>query len=109
MIDFFSVRWWVTHGMLMGVVLSSYFASSLPKWAKWIDGALHDRLTIMQGVFVSIVAGWVAWVLFYYYAQAHEALCWVMAVVGSYFGETFLRMVLERFAGAKLPGPPGTT
>jgi hypothetical protein len=105
-IDFFSLRWWVTHLMLQAVVLVAYFASSLPKWAKWIDGVLLDRLTITQGVLVSFLAGNVAWFLFYYYSGAHEALCWVMAVIGSYFGEPFLRMVLERFAG-KLPDPPG--
>ena len=88
--------------LLHVVILIAYGAASLPKWAQWIDGSRLERFTIVQGVLISLIAGWLAWMLFYHYGNAHEALCWVMVVLGSYFGEQFLRMVLERYAG-KLP------
>lgn len=104
-IDPLSWRWWVTMALLHVVILIAYGAASLPKWANWIEGSRHDRFTIAQGVLISLVAGNVAWALSYYYANAHEAVSWVMAVLAAYSGDSYLRRQLERLIG-RMPDPP---
>ena len=97
--DVLALRWWVTHLMLLVVLLMAYLASSLPKWAKWEDGSRLDRLTITQGVLVSMLAGFIAWLLSYYYANLHEAVCFVAAVLAAYGGDAYLLKQMERMFG----------
>lgn len=98
-VDPMSMRWWVTTSMLQAVILVAYAASSLPKWANWIDGTRLDRLTIVQSVLISLLAGNVAWVLAYHYAVAHEAVAWATAVVAAYGGDAYLSRRLSLLFG----------
>lgn len=93
------MRWWVTIIVLQIAILVAYAASSLPKWAKWEDGTKLDRLTIAQGVLISMVAGNIGWTLTYHYAHAHEAVCWVTAVLASYGGDAYLAKKMDQFFG----------
>ena len=98
-IDLFSYRWWVTISAVQAVILLSYIASSLPKWAKWVDGTHVDRLMVAQGVCVALLAGNIGWVLSYHYGKVDEALCWVTAALASYGGDAYLAKKMEQLFG----------
>lgn len=106
-------RFWITFAMVQVLNLLGYGASSLPQLASWIDEGtarevLEKRLTIVQGVLVSIMAGNIA-----YYAGrysvwpavlpanfgATEIVCFISAAVAAYGGDKFLSPLLSRITG----------
>lgn len=97
--DFESPYWWLTFGAVQIIVLIGYAAASLPAWAKWEDGNRQDRLTIIQGVIASILAGNIAYSLSYYAARAPEVWCLVAAALAAYAGDAYLRPMLQRVLG----------
>lgn len=89
--------WWMLAGaqVLLGL---GYLASSLPTWAKWEDGTTLERLVIIQGVFVSIVAGNVAFFLAIEYGSS-DITRLLASAAGGYGGDKLLSPLLERVLG----------
>lgn len=88
-------------GLLMfaqGLALVGYLASSLPTWAGWLDGTALQRLTIIQGAIVAILAGNVAFFLSVE-AGISQILCLLSAAAGGYGGDKVLVPMLNRIFG----------
>ena len=88
-------------GLLMfaqGLALVGYLASSLPTWAGWLDGSVLQRLTIIQGAIVAILAGNVAFFLSVE-AGISQILCLLSAAAGGYGGDKVLVPLLNRLFG----------
>jgi len=93
-------RFWAALAAVQVLWLFGYAASSLPTWAKWPDGALADRLSIVQGALVSGLAGNIAYYGGYYYAGFAEVACFIGSGVAGWGGDKFLTPVLDRINAA---------
>ena len=93
-------RFWASLAAVQFLWLLGYTASSLPVWAKWPDGALADRLTILQGVVVSGLAGNVAYYGGYYHVGFAEVVCFIGAGIAGWGGDKFLTPILQRVNAA---------
>lgn len=75
-----------------------YLASSLPVWAGWLDGTTLQRLTIVQGVLVAVLAGNFAFFLAVENGVS-QILSLLGAAAGGYGGDKFLMPLLNRVFG----------
>lgn len=80
------------------LAIVGYLASSLPAWAGWVDGTVLQRLTIVQGAVVAILAGNVAFFLALEY-EFSQIITLLSAAAGGYGGDKFLAPVLARVFG----------
>src|ERR1051325_8338411 len=79
-------RFWGTLAVVQALNVLGWAASSLPQLAKWIDGdtvreRLENRLTIIQGLALSFMAGNIAYYGGRYYMALAEILCFIAAAV----------------------------
>lgn len=93
-------RFWAALAAVQVLWLFGYAASSLPVWAKWPDGTVGDRLTIVQGALVAGLAGNIAYYGGYYYAGFAEVACYIGSGVAGWGGDKFLTPVLQRVNAA---------
>lgn len=98
-LDLGNWRWWAVLGFVQGITLIGYFASSLNQWAGWIDGTTLQRLTIIQGMIASIMAGNVAYFLGLHYAGLTEVMALMASGAGGFGGDKFLTPLLGRIFG----------
>lgn len=89
-------RFWAAFGVVQLLWLWGYLASSLPAWAKWDDGTVLDRLTIVQGTFVAALAGNIAYHGGFYYLGLAEIVCFIATSVAAWGGDKFLSPLLQR-------------
>lgn len=85
-------------GFAQLLAVIGYLASSLPLWAGWIDGTTLQRLTIVQGLLVAVLAGNVAFFLAVEYGLS-QILSMMAAAAGGYGGDKFLMPLLNRVVG----------
>lgn len=95
-----TVRFWVTLGAVQLLWMFGYAASSLPLWAKWPDGTVQDRLTIVQGVVVGCIAGNIAYFGGYYIGNLAEIACFIGTGLAGWGGDKFLTPLLGRVVAA---------
>ncbi len=93
-------RFWAALVAVQFLWAIGYAASSLPVWAKWPDGALQDRLTIVQGVVVSGLAGNIAYYGGFYYIGFAEIACFIGSGLAGWGGDKFLTPLLSRLTAA---------
>jgi hypothetical protein len=99
-----SWRFWVTLFAVQILTTLGYGASSLAQLAKWRDGSLYERLMIMQGFWVAMLAGNIAYYGGFYYLPSmgvitNEVGCFIGAAVAGFGGERFLTPLLFRITG----------
>jgi hypothetical protein len=99
-----SWRFWVTLVAVQMATTLGYGASSLPQWAKWRDGSLYERLVIVQGFWVAMLAGNIAYYGSFYYLPSmgvltNEVGCFIGAAVAGFGGDRFLTPLLFRITG----------
>ena len=82
-----TMRFWWTLGAVQVLWLFGYLASSLPAWAKWPDGTVQDRLTIVQGVMVGGLSGNIAYYGGFYYAGFAEIACFIGTGLAGWGGD----------------------
>ena len=92
-------RWWVMLAFVQVMTLWGYGASSLSQWAGWQDGTAMQRLTIIQGVMVSLIGGNAGYFLSLQYAGIGEVEALLVAVAGGFGGEKFVTPILQRVFG----------
>jgi hypothetical protein len=95
-----TVRFWVTLGAVQMLWLVGYGASSLPAWAKWPDGTMQDRLTIVSGVITSGIAGNIGYYGGYYLVGLAEISCFISTGLAGWGGDKFLTPLLGRVVTA---------
>lgn len=98
-LDFHSARWWGLFIFVQLITLLGYAASSLSQWAGWIDGTVLARLTIIQGVACSLMAGNIAFLLGVHYMQVTEVQALIASGAGGYGGDKLLTPLLNRIFG----------
>jgi hypothetical protein len=98
-LDLGNLRFWGVLAAVQAVTLVGYCASSLPQWAGWVDGTALVRLTIIQGVVTSLMAGNIAFFTGLYYAGLTEIVALMAAGAGGFGGDKFLVPVLQRLFG----------
>lgn len=91
---------WLTWAWVGGLSFVGWFASSAPKIARWQDeeDRLEKRLTVMQGLVVSLMAGIIAYLLALY-TGAPNLLGFIAVALAAYAGEKYLADRLQN--GAK--------
>lgn len=99
-----SSRFWVTLLAVQILTTLGYGASSLVQWAKWTDGTLADRLLIVQGWWIAMLAGNVAYYGGFYYLPSvgvitNEVGCFIAAAVAGFGGDRFMAPLLLRLTG----------
>lgn len=97
-------RFWATMGAVQLLALLGYAGSSLAQWAKWPDGTLLDRLTIMQGAVTSILAGNLCYYGGFYLLpiwqiNLPEIGCFIATPVAGWGGDKFISPILARITG----------
>lgn len=90
----------VTWGWVLGLAVGGWFASSAPNLASWSDGEgielLKKRLEVMRGFAVSMIAGFVAYLLALY-SGAPNLLGFIGVLCAAYGGDKYLAPIAERF------------
>jgi hypothetical protein len=98
-LDLGSARWWGLFLFAQLITLLGYAASSLSQWAGWVDGTVLAKLTIIQGVACSLMAGNIAFLLGLHYAQVTEVQALIASGAGGYGGDKLLTPLLNRIFG----------
>jgi hypothetical protein len=106
------IAFWVALIFVQLVTLIGYAGSSLPGWAKWIDGdtrfaILTNRLTILAGLFTSLFAGNVAYYAGFYYLNSPQIACFIAAGLCGFGGDRAVSPMLNRVLGKIAPQQPG--
>lgn len=89
---------WLTWAWVGGLSLAGWFASSAPKLASWADeeSRLEKRLGVAQSVVVSLIAGFIAYLLALVTATPN-LVAFVGVVLAAYGGDKYLsRMAAQR-------------
>ncbi len=94
------LRFWVTLAAVQILWFVGYAASSLPAWAKWPDGTVLDRLTIIQGVVTGALAGNICYYGGLYYLDIAEVACFIGTGLAGFGGDKFVSPLLSRLHAA---------
>jgi hypothetical protein len=81
----------ITGAYLTGMSLLGWAAAALPSLAKWVDGSLETRLTVIQGIGTSLLAGVLAYLLALVAGQS-EMMGFIAAGLASFAGRHWLMM-----------------
>lgn len=101
-LDASSWRFWFAFGAVQGLAGIGWCASSLARFAGWIDptggplAQFERRLVVLQGVAISVLASNAAYYGGFYGQSWPEIYCFIGAALGAYGGDKFLSPLLQR-------------
>lgn len=94
--DMSTLEFWLTLLCVQGLTMIGYGASSLALWAKWPDGSLEQRLTIVQGMLVAGLAGNIGYYYSYYSMAFPQIGSFTLAALCSFGGDKFVSPLVTR-------------